>query len=654
MKLQLSQNIQIPYLDYEIVQEYSNLIIQSNDGQKVLFNHYMLVSWSKILKVILKDVIDMDHNFVISCNLSHCELNILHDFIMKGILPTSEWNITNGKLSSEIETIFQTFGIDLKTILESICIKSNLYNDFQYKIENDEQFTENNSENVEPKNIVKIEFKDRDNIDFVYQEDENVIENQFQKSQAKGVNKREKNNSCEVCNRSFASNYSLKRHVASKICETDDWLPESSKDHEGFISKLKKFKNSKQRCPECLKVIQKNSLYKHLRVMHNKTMNEVTKIMKTVRKNMFKEQQDPELYEDETTHSTIRGLRAKIDKYMVDHYIFITHKKLLELKDAFRDTFTIQIPPADFTEDEYKNFTFPKPTEAYEIVPQVLAKYSEVCPTLGASICGVCNQSGLGTRPAMEEHHTKIHSIHYKCPFENCKYAVQKNKNGKHLPALFRFARHIYFHNHDFPQFAFPHECIACGFKTSFSITVRSHMRNQGPYHDNQCPRCSDRLNSREELLRHIRENNHDGYRCGFCKEVFDTLPLRNKHRLLHLSRPRSEDNPIPNKKRDNTMHICEDCGKTFKDKYKLNSHRKNMHGDGPIKIPSPAEKWPCEHCGKVYKSLCSLKKHVPFHLSKKPCTICGKLMTRYVTIFGREYFRKKCIKILYFLEKFQ
>ena len=205
MKLQLSQNIQIPYLDYEIVQEYSNLIIQSNDGQKVLFNHYMLVSWSKILKVILKDVIDMDHNFVISCNLSHCELNILHDFIMKGILPTSEWNITNGKLSSEIETIFQTFGIDLKTILESICIKSNLYNDFQYKIENDEQFTENNSENVEPKNIVKIEFKDRDNIDFVYQEDENVIENQFQKSQAKGVNKREKNNSCEVCNRSFAN-----------------------------------------------------------------------------------------------------------------------------------------------------------------------------------------------------------------------------------------------------------------------------------------------------------------------------------------------------------------------------------------------------------------------------------------------------------------
>ena len=57
------------------------------------------------------------------------------DFIMKGILPTSEWNITNGKLSREIETIFQTFGIDLKTILESICIKSNLYNDFQYKIE---------------------------------------------------------------------------------------------------------------------------------------------------------------------------------------------------------------------------------------------------------------------------------------------------------------------------------------------------------------------------------------------------------------------------------------------------------------------------------------------------------------------------------------
>ena len=62
-------------------------------------------------------------SFVISSNLSQLDLKIFSDFVMKGILPCPEIDIMSGKLPSEINNMFLSFGINLNYILMSFKIK---------------------------------------------------------------------------------------------------------------------------------------------------------------------------------------------------------------------------------------------------------------------------------------------------------------------------------------------------------------------------------------------------------------------------------------------------------------------------------------------------------------------------------------------------
>ena len=61
--------------------------------------------------------------FVISSNLSQMDLKIFSDFVMKGILPCPEIDIMNGKLPSEINDMFLSFGINLNFIIMTLKIK---------------------------------------------------------------------------------------------------------------------------------------------------------------------------------------------------------------------------------------------------------------------------------------------------------------------------------------------------------------------------------------------------------------------------------------------------------------------------------------------------------------------------------------------------
>ena len=90
----------------------------------------------------------------------------------------------------------------------------------------------------------------------------------------------------------------------------------------------------------------------------------------------------------------------------------------------------------------------------------------KVCPKAGATICGVCNQYGLKTRRLIYEHFIKAHTIHYKCPVENCNYSIQLEDQwtGNEQIHLFKFARHIHFHNHPLPQAWIEFKSIKCNF----------------------------------------------------------------------------------------------------------------------------------------------------------------------------------------------
>ena len=124
MKIHLGKS-EVPYLNKSIVDEFAELIIKSVDGDEININHLLLISLSNFCQNLLKD--DMLQNqgeIVISSNFGYSDLKIFRDFVMSGYLPCQEVDIIDGNMSPDIDNMFQSFGINLKFILNSFKIKS--------------------------------------------------------------------------------------------------------------------------------------------------------------------------------------------------------------------------------------------------------------------------------------------------------------------------------------------------------------------------------------------------------------------------------------------------------------------------------------------------------------------------------------------------
>ena len=149
----------------------------------------------------------------------------------------------------------------------------------------------------------------------------------------------------------------------------------------------------------------------------------------------------------------------------------------------------------------------------------------------------------------------------------------------------------------------------ACGYSTPYTTALDSHLKNQGPYHDNLCPKCPERYYSRQELIQHMESANHVGFRCGLCPKVFDDNIGKTKHR-------KSCQGALEDSK---TKFICQECGKVFIRKCSIDNHMKQVH--------APQGNWPCEHCGKTFQTEFKLKIHVEDTHNKQQCTFCGALL---------------------------
>ena len=189
---------------------------------------------------------------------------------------------------------------------------------------------------------------------------------------------------------------------------------------------------------------------------------------------------------------------------------------------------------------------------------------------------------------------------------------------------VFNFARHLYLHEHEHPQIKFPHECLACDFKTPYTESAKGHIKRQGPFHNNKCPNCDERFFTRSSVIDHFKAYPlHEGYVCGICETVFEELDAKNRHRKkshgkiwIHHRRgpPKSEDQQ------------CSICGKLFSGKgpgAKLNKHIKERH-----EKDSTTKDWICEECGVGCTSRILLSSHIQVH-NKIVCKECGKMFRK-------------------------
>ena len=305
MKLvHLDPSLRVPYLNQDIIKEYSDLVIKSTDGNTIILNQLVLVCWSKYMKEMFLDSIEDQNNLVILTNANRDELKLLHDFIMTGALPCAIFEIQNGKLPADIDNLFQSFGIDLRCIVNSIMIKLE---------DGTESMEFNILNNILKENIlnnppIKLEgdkiFMDAvaDDIDDITQVP-NVHEGKRKRGRPKGSGLTAKipqdqyllvdsKFGCLKCGKLFKSESILKQHFLrsghGKVIKNDDvQKSQSSKKREKekvccelcgkeflFLSLLNSHINNvhekDQTCHSCEKTFSRKYFQEHVKIYHKK------------------------------------------------------------------------------------------------------------------------------------------------------------------------------------------------------------------------------------------------------------------------------------------------------------------------------------------------------------------------------------------------
>ncbi|XP_067635461.1 zinc finger protein 91-like [Eurosta solidaginis] len=228
-----------------------------------------------------------------------------------------------------------------------------------------------------------------------------------------------------------------------------------------------------------------------------------------------------------------------------------------------------------------------------------------------------------------------IRDKNYQYPCDNC---------GKH----FKTKSHLNIHKliHSDKKL---HKCDLCEKRFVKTANLREHMRThtgEKPYKCKYCDRC---FATKGVLNRHLRAN-HLGdniYRCEFCPLAFHSASQQRLHSTTHkdedpetrernMAALREEEAKLKVYRykyiRDkNYQYPCDICGKHFKTTWDLDRHERSHSGEKPHK---------CDFCEKRFSQATSLSQHMSTHSGEKPhkCDFCEKRFSRSAAL--REHLR--------------
>ncbi|XP_073832082.1 uncharacterized protein isoform X2 [Musca autumnalis] len=132
--------------------------------------------------------------------------------------------------------------------------------------------------------------------------------------------------------------------------------------------------------------------------------------------------------------------------------------------------------------------------------------------------------------------------------------------------------------------------------------------------HCEVCNRKVLKRNIKRHMLGHERKDkkskeDSNTLLCAYCPREFKTTKSLNQHERIHIDE--SSD----------TAFTCDDCGRQYKSKILLDTHRKQAHKERDNV---------CTICGNAFKLKNQLVNHMKLHLEKNiPCPHCDKKYAR-------------------------
>ena len=554
---------------------------------------------------------------------------MINGFICKGILPCSEIDIMNDRLPPEKNSLFLSFGIDLKLAITCYPMDPVIpLVKLEPGVLNDQIFQQINEDLSYGQIQIKVEEAAKDDFQILFdvktEVNEDIYESDAEYEPLAKKSKRKVNKKASKINKTKPNLQDVDNSIDENklpsdgefdfMNELNEEFSETDEEYKPSIKKPKRkyTKRSKDE-PKEPKVAKPRGRFKGY-LKCSKCSESLPN------KEAYRNHRDDHYF------SEIRLLNDVSSS--IDYAQFLSIEEFRKKEAKMKNHIQFQTPPPDFTREDFENCHFPKPIDEY-----VLTDYStrmKQDPNFPNRLqCTACHQVVKDLEDC-KEHQRRLHKLLFKCPFENCNF----NKQPR-LTTMLRFARHFFYHERPFLQLSYPHFCIACDYSSPSVSLAERHFETKGPFHDNKCPRCDQRFYSRIERVKHMDSMNHHGVVCGFCGEVFDDENKLSAHSIHFCTKkPRKET-------------ICDECGKSY---VEIDFHKSTMHGEkDPQKCPEPNCDFilnnkahlkshmkkhrkpivPCQECGRCVRSgdfkHHTLQFHTPEHLKPFVCQICKK-----------------------------